>query len=316
MRQACGLMRCRFTGCLSASISNSPRSWWSRPCRRVFALWEGGSWSRGCRSVSAVPGGRWSCSPPSGGRLQSIAWKKENREEWHAWVKMSKADRWRVVKSLRFFCCTLTPLWTRGLQRGCSTQTAWRSRGGGTPRTHPHASRHCRAGGRARWGPRGNRARVWGWPRTWTNRSTASLWLEGLPHERWRFAKRKVKHGRVKWQVWSTLLYKYPWFCVDSFLSWHIWMGRTCGVPRRSINGTRCSAVYLASKRFILASRRSPSALWKRHVSKFKSGDILYFYIVKKSPLKKKKSPKPKVYSALVTEAWQRLFLCYRAALL
>lgn len=33
----------------------------------------------------------------------------------------------------------------------------------------------------------------------------------------------------------------------------------TCGVPRRSIKGTRCSAVYLASNRFILASNRSPS---------------------------------------------------------
>lgn len=37
------------------------------------------------------------------------------------------------------------------------------------------------------------------------------------------------------------------------------WTHCTCGVPRRSINGTICSAVYLASNRFILASRRSPS---------------------------------------------------------
>lgn len=43
------------------------------------------------------------------------------------------------------------------------------------------------------------------------------------------------------------------------FLNADKWTGRTCGVPRRSISGTMCSAVYLASRRFILASRRSPS---------------------------------------------------------
>lgn len=65
------------TSCpFSPSLCNSPHSWWPRPCRRASAPWEDGSWSRECRSVSAAPGGRWSCSLPSGGRLRSTAWKR------------------------------------------------------------------------------------------------------------------------------------------------------------------------------------------------------------------------------------------------
>lgn len=69
-------LRLDMTVFIFRCLFNSPHSWWSHPCHRASAPWEGGSWSPECRSVSAVPGGRWPCSRPSGGRLRSTAWRR------------------------------------------------------------------------------------------------------------------------------------------------------------------------------------------------------------------------------------------------
>lgn len=231
------------------------------------------------------------CCPRRAMIMQPAQWRPSPKHclEHRNRVHEQRCDNFKIARwcGTDVLTAVLTPLWTHGLPQGCSTQTAWHSRDDGTPHTRPRASRRCLAAVHARWGRPRSLGHVRGWPRTWTDRSTASLWSEGHPHVQWQFAEREVMQETC-WRIHvitnlKAVIFKKFLLNNDAFMSWHFWTHCTCGVPRRSINGTICSAVYLASKRFILASRRSPSTQWGKE--KCNKSDWWYyvFLIVNKS---------------------------------
>lgn len=101
--------------------------------------------------------------------------------------------------------------WTRVCPQGCSRRTAWRSRDGGTPYTHPHAWRRWWEEDLAIRCPAGSCGCASESLQTWTGHSTGAPSSAGLPHVQLQFAKRisKSQKTNVNMKTKSTYSWSY-----------------------------------------------------------------------------------------------------------